>query len=156
MLDPRNLGGLSFNNDPKLSLQGPLTRDGSTGLTTRTATNDSIDRSEAGLWNTDSEFYQAISRVDAPTWPVGQHTPLEQQSPRASGQPEGRLVCERKRKAKKREGDPYSFLCIPDRLLDSSIQVHMLNPTGNTGDHRGKVRTRGRYIVMEAAFRRGH
>jgi len=40
----------------KLYLPGPLTRDGSTGLTTRAAPNSSISRSEADLWNTESEI----------------------------------------------------------------------------------------------------
>ena len=146
---------VGFSSDPKPCPPGSLTRDGSTELTTRAATNDSISRSEAGLWNTESEFYQAINRVQAPTWPLGQHRPVEQQSPRASGQPEGRLVYERRRKAKKREVDPYIFRRMPNCLLDSSIQFHILHPTGNTGDHLGKVRIRCRDIV-KTAFRRGH
>jgi len=41
---------------------GLLTRDGSTSFTTRAATNSSISRSEAGLWDTESEI--ALSLVE--------------------------------------------------------------------------------------------
>ena len=46
-----------------ISLLGLLTRDGSTGFTARAAANISINRSEADLWDTESEICQAVSRV---------------------------------------------------------------------------------------------
>ena len=67
MQGPRILGGLRFSGGPELCLLGSLTRDGSTGFTARAAANFSINRSEAGLWYTESEICQAVSRVHALT-----------------------------------------------------------------------------------------
>ena len=63
MQGPRILSGLRFNSDPGLCLPGSLTRDGSTGSPARAAPNLSTSRSEAGLWNTESEIFQVVIRV---------------------------------------------------------------------------------------------
>ena len=152
MQGPRILGGLKFSSDPNLCLPGLLTRDGSTGLTTRAATNSSISRSEAGLWNTESEIALSLAECTRSLDQLG--------STQCSGNNLlghlGNLkndLCLSEEKDEETRNRSYSLLRIANCLLDSRFQVRMLNPRGNTGYRQGRVRTRSRDIL---AFRRGH